>query len=332
MDQLMTSLLDLLGELEGRGIALMVGGGFGLYLKRLHLAGARERTLLDRLPEPRATNDLDLFLRAEVLADLDRTRAVADAIRHLGYVPVAEAKFLQWKRQIVVAGVVQEVKIDVLVGPLGEFGKCLKINKPRVRPKGSIEFHAHMVEEALDIEGHPVTLSVSGRRSTGEPHRGTVLVPAAFPYLMMKLHAFDDRKDDADRNQGRHHALDLYTIVGMMTETEYERARALGDAHGADKHVERARRIVRDHFGERTALGMLRLQEHKLFRDDFLVGEFMEVVGEIFRGVGVRQGSDSDGRYPVRPGEGPGTETAVGLFGSWHLSGSIAVDSELVFA
>jgi hypothetical protein len=69
MDQLTASLLDLLHELEGRGIPIMVGGGFGLYMKRLHLAGTGQRTLFDQLPEPRSTNDLDLFLRAEVLAD-----------------------------------------------------------------------------------------------------------------------------------------------------------------------------------------------------------------------------------------------------------------------
>jgi hypothetical protein len=31
---------------------------------------------------------------------------------------VAEAKFLQWKRDVLVGGVPQQVKIDVLVGPL----------------------------------------------------------------------------------------------------------------------------------------------------------------------------------------------------------------------
>jgi hypothetical protein len=99
MDQLTASLLDLLHELQGRGVSVMVGGGFGLYLKRRHLASTGERTLFDRLPEPRSTNDLDLFLRAEVIADLGRTREVAEAIRRLGYTAVEEAKFLQWKRR-----------------------------------------------------------------------------------------------------------------------------------------------------------------------------------------------------------------------------------------
>ena len=105
MDLLTGSLLDLLHELREYDLPLTVGGGFGLFLKRLHLARTGERTLFGELPAPRATNDLDLFVRAEVLADFSRTRELADAIRRLGYRPVEEAKFLQWKREIGVAGV-----------------------------------------------------------------------------------------------------------------------------------------------------------------------------------------------------------------------------------
>ncbi|MEX0714424.1 MAG: hypothetical protein WD278_18960 [Pirellulales bacterium] len=283
MDQLTASLLDLLHELEG-GVPIMVGGGFGLYLKRRHLAASGQRTLFDRLPEPRATNDLDLFLRVEVLADLRRTRIVAEAIRRLGYRVVEDAKFLQWKRHAVVGGVPQEVKIDILVGPLGEYRNKLHIKMPRVRPKGNIEFHAHAVEEAIHVEEEPIAVTVAGRRSTGEPHAGTVHIPQAFPYLMMKLYAFDDRKDDVDKDLGRHHALDLYTIVGMITEREYERAKELGAGHPANTPISRACAIVRDHFARATAVGVLRLREHMLFRQDFLVDEFLSILREIFPG------------------------------------------------
>jgi hypothetical protein len=282
MDPLTTSLLDLLHQLEGRGIPITVGGGFGLYLKRRHLDGVGRRTLSDRLPEPRSTNDLDLFLRTEVLVDLQRTREFAEAIRRLGYTVVEAAKFLQWKREVVVAGVPLEVKIDVLVGPLGDSRKKLNVNMPRVRPKGHIEFHAHAVEEAVGVEDRPVAVMITGVRSTGEPHTATVFIPQAFPYLMMKLHAFEDRKNKEQQDKARHHALDLYTIVGMMTEDEYECAKEMGVAHAGDEYVERARRIVRDQFAGRTAVGVLRLREHTLFRDDFLLDDFISVLAEIF--------------------------------------------------
>jgi hypothetical protein len=281
MDPLTTHLLDLLYELEESSIPLMIGGGFGLFLKRRHLDATGQRTLLASLPEPRATNDLDLFLRAEILSNLQRTREVRAAFVRLGYAPVDEARFLQWKREVVIAGVPRQVKIDVLVGPLGRHRSALKVSPPRVRPRGEIEFHAHTVEEAVLIEEHPVPVPVSGVRSNGAPHAGTVDVPDAFPYLVMKLHAFADRLTDANRDLGRHHALDLYTIVGMMTEPEYERARRWGAEHAQNPHVARAGAIVRDHFAADTSLGALRLREHVLFRSDFALDTFRDVLREL---------------------------------------------------
>ncbi len=282
MDQLLANLLDLLREFAVRGVPLMVGGGFGLYLKRMHLARTGERMLFAELPEVRSTNDIDMFIRAEVLANLSRTRETADAIKTLGYKVVEEAKYLQWKKPVTVAGVEQEVKIDVLVGPLGGYRAAMKLTPPRARPKGDIQFHAHMVEEALHIEDEPIGVAVEGRTSDGRPYSGEVYVPEAFPYLLMKLHAFSDRKDDANKDLGRHHALDVYTIVGMMTEREYERARAFGVGEREKEQVVRGREIVATDFSDVNAQGLLRMREHALARPDFRLGEFLSVLREIF--------------------------------------------------
>ncbi len=282
MDPLLASLLDLLREFDAQGVPLTVGGGFGLYLKRLHLAQTGERTLFSVLPAVRSTNDIDMFLRADVLADYTRTKEVADAVRRLGYSPVEKAKFLQWKRSMLIEGVSREVKLDVLVGPLGRHRESLKTSRPRARPKGRIEFHAHMVEEALHVEDHPTRVAIEGQASDGSFHRGTVLVPDAFPYLMMKLHAFRDRKEDSDKDLGRHHALDVYTIVGMMTEAEFERAGELGRLHQGDENVERTRTIVLEDFSSPTAMGVLRLREHTLSHADFQIEDLTSVLSEIF--------------------------------------------------
>ena len=69
MDPLTANLLDLLHELREHPVPLTIGGGFGLYLKRMRLDQTRERTLFSQLPMPRATNDLDLFVRADVLCN-----------------------------------------------------------------------------------------------------------------------------------------------------------------------------------------------------------------------------------------------------------------------
>ncbi|MEZ5951963.1 MAG: hypothetical protein R3C12_22805 [Planctomycetaceae bacterium] len=53
-------------------IPLIIGGGFGLYLRQEQLRQSGERTLLQQLPEPRATNDIDLFVRMEILVSAER--------------------------------------------------------------------------------------------------------------------------------------------------------------------------------------------------------------------------------------------------------------------
>ena len=61
-DELRTALVDLLHELDPAGIKLMLGGGYGLFLKQEHLAREGTRTLIppQGWPEARATNDIDL--------------------------------------------------------------------------------------------------------------------------------------------------------------------------------------------------------------------------------------------------------------------------------
>jgi hypothetical protein len=284
MDPLATSLLDLLYELRDRNIPLLIGGGFGLYLKRDHLMQRGERRLLDRLPVTRSTNDIDLFLMVEVLADLERAQIIAEALAKLDYSALENAKFFQWRRAISFSGVPQEIRLDLLVGPIDQFKDRLKVKEHRVRPKGEVQLHAYLTEEAVEIEAEPIRITLAGRRSNGDRYEGTVLVPRAFPYLMMKLHAFDDRKNDVRKDVGRHHALDLYTIVGLMTEPEYEEALKSGDVHrdSGDPHVAKARQIVIDSFSELSAPGMIRLREHPLYRNDFELPAFMEVLREIF--------------------------------------------------
>jgi len=91
MDPLLTSLLDLLYELRDQDVPLTVGGGFGLFLKRRHLVEQGMRTLFAELPEPRATNDIDIFLRVDLLTDKSRTESLVRAVQSLGYVPVEQA-------------------------------------------------------------------------------------------------------------------------------------------------------------------------------------------------------------------------------------------------
>lgn len=95
MDPLRICLLDLLYELRDKNIPLTIGGGYGLFLKRQHLAEHRERTLFVELPEPRSTNDIDVFLRTDLLTDRASMTALVEAIARLGYAPVEEARYFR---------------------------------------------------------------------------------------------------------------------------------------------------------------------------------------------------------------------------------------------
>jgi hypothetical protein len=181
MDPLRTSLVDLLDELRDHDLRLIVGGGFGLFLKRQHLAALGDRTLFDRLPSPRATNDIDLFLRAEVLADPAQAKVLAQAIHRLGYEAVPGAEFYQWKRSIDGGGEAREVKLDLFVGPLGPHRARLQVDARRARPRGErVGLHAHPAEEALGVEETPLAVAVEGVRWTSDSHRGTAYVPRAY--------------------------------------------------------------------------------------------------------------------------------------------------------
>lgn len=287
LDVLESSLLDLLFELEGTAIPLIIGGGFGLWLKRRYI-GEGTRTMLNVLPGVRSTNDLDLFLRAEMVADLGRMKSVRETLDRLGYRPVEEAKYMQWVRDITRAEVVQEVKVDLLMGPPGPYTARLKINGPRVRPKGDsgLCLHAHLTPEAVGVEEGPVAVPLTGPRSTGEHFSGTVYLPQVMPYLIMKLFTFRDRKYDAGprKDMGRHHAMDLYAIVAMTTEPEYEAALAWRDSHWSEAIVREAAEIVRSDFAGPESVGTLRLREHALYRPGMEVEKFLSVLAELFPG------------------------------------------------
>ena len=279
-DPLTATLLDLARALDPAKIPLTVGGGFGLYLKQEHLRQTGERTLLTELPAPRATNDIDLFLRVDVLVNLGAMQQVASVLDALGFEAVESGRFFQWVRPLPDG---HEVKLDLLVGPLGDFRSQLKTDKPpRVRPKGKLRLHAHTTEEAIEIDTRSANFTLAGNCTDGAPYSTQIYVPQAFTYLMMKLFAFDDRKQDQSRDVGRHHAMDLYRIVAIMTEAEYDETLSLSRKHADDSRVARAREIVATDFGSQTDLGVLRYREHNLYRASLQTAEFMKTLSEVF--------------------------------------------------
>lgn len=118
---LQMSLLDLLHAVKGSDLKLIIGGGFGIYLKTDHVRRSGVRTLLREWPEPRATNDIDLFLRPELLIDPGRLKPLVDAISSLKYDVVPGAERYQFFKPAKGGTKAGGIKLDILTGPQQRF-------------------------------------------------------------------------------------------------------------------------------------------------------------------------------------------------------------------
>jgi hypothetical protein len=243
----------------GESVPPIVAGGYGLYLKQHSILHSGTRTLLrpELLPDNRTTHDIDLFLRAEVVVSASRMMSVRRALDRLGFAAVPGSEYLQFAKAVEPVG---SIKIDFLVGPLGDLfdPKLVKRDDRRVRPKAFGGLHAHPLDEAIAVEEHTSAVPLG---DTGV----SVEVPQPFTYLLMKLLAFRDRCHDERKDMARHHALDIYRIIAMITPEEDSVIRALAATHLDHPKVVEARRVVGERFAAQDSLGILRLREHQLF-------------------------------------------------------------------
>lgn len=273
-DDLRKALNDLIRALSANGIRVFLGGGYGLFLKQLHLMETGERTFLpvDTWPRPRGTPDMDIFLPTEIVVDLPNMVRFREILDKLDYEPDPNAKYMHFDKTV--AG--GTVRVELLTGPIdSQLRNKVKINGPRVRPKGQVELHAYLTHEAVAIEVEPLTLPLDDGLS--------VLIPNAFTFLLMKLHACYDRLDDEDKQLGRHHALDVYRVIAMLTDAEMETFRKLRREQRDIPAVNRAAEIVEEIFAEATSRGVLRMREHDLAIREMQVERMLELLHDLFR-------------------------------------------------
>lgn len=98
----------------------------------------------------------------------------------------------------------------------------------------------------------------------------------------MKLFAFRDRLEDANKEFGRHHALDLYMILATTTEQEWKTALGMRDQHDGEPVIKQARQLVSEYFSTLERLGMIRLRESPYYRTQMQLEEFMSALLEMF--------------------------------------------------
>ena len=293
MDTLVTALLDLSEELPEFPTPMLIGGGFGLYLKQRHME--ERQPLIETLipgelwPPARATQDVDLLLPTEVIVSLEYMRSIRTALDRLGYKP--DVEFFQFSKQTPRGS----VKIDLLTCDVpAEHVEKVKLSPPRVRPGGNVQLHAYLTKEALALSLSPFELTLRGQRSDGGLAELVVHIPNPFTYLLMKLHALRDRIKDESKNLGAHHALDIYRIVSMLTREEYALVRKLSTGYDNSEAVVAASTIVRNAFKNLEGIGLLRLRqgamEAGLQWSEVRSDDFVLVLGELFPPSRVREG------------------------------------------
>lgn len=284
-DLLRTSLLDLYNTLGSAARGILLGGGYGLYLKQVHLAHAGQRTLVQTQfwPSPRATQDLDLILSAELVADPESMGTIRAALDKLGYQVVAGAQYMQFTRTIATG---QKVKIDLLTAQLDVLQEVAAIHADdrRARPIASNRpsLHAHPTDGALLLMESPLFIRIAGALSDGSSYAAQVAVPHPFPYLLMKLTAYRDRHNDVDKDLGRHHSLDVFRIVAMLTESERDQIRERLRRLAGNAQVQSCRQLVCTDFASSTASGVLAMRQHPLWQNNEQLPVFIEVLKELF--------------------------------------------------
>jgi hypothetical protein len=283
MIDLNTALLDLLHEIRGSEIRLVICGGFGIYLRTEHVRRVDARTLFREWPEPRSTNDLDLFLRPELLIEPAKLEPFAQAISRLGYRVVRGAEKYQFVRPGPGGADAGSIKIDILTGPQSCFtGTRVKADARRAQPNPSVGVHAHPMNEVPMFEEGLLARTLYGPLSTGELWQAEVFLPQPYTFLIMKLFAFRDRVHDANKEFGRYHALDMYTILATTMESEWDFALELSRRYRGDPYMIEAGQLISDHFSALDRLGMIRLRESPYYRPELRLSEFMSALKELF--------------------------------------------------
>jgi len=109
----------------------------------------------------------------------------------------------------------------------------------------------------------------------GGDERVKVHIPNALTFCLMKLGALNDRAGDEDKSYGRHHALDLYRCIGMLTTREDEAAARIRSRHAGHESLRIGRERARALFAGVDGIGRLRMMEHELLPPEADVDRFV---------------------------------------------------------
>lgn len=280
-DVLLEHLLELERELQKHDIQIIVGGGLSLYLRQTYRPASSPRYPIN--VETRSTDDIDLFLSSEIIVNRDKVEGIKSSLKKLNYQVVPEAKNFQFSKKVTLLGQDRTVKVDILSAPpKAKDLQEVEIHKPRIKPKGISDFHAYLTQEAFGIEMGVMEIMVEGQKFH---------IPSAYNYLILKLNAFEDRKErnDAASDYGRYHAYDIFATVTRMDEEDWKEAKTHFLAHQEQDYLKKTCQIQQSCFAKISDIGLIRLQENIHYQNrksefDPYLDPFIQDMNDLFRG------------------------------------------------
>lgn len=262
LDLLTRELLLLKAHLPNT--PFLVGGGMGLYLRSMYHYGNRS----PRYPRPvptRSTQDIDVILSADLIVSAEHMDQIRDVLDELGY--DATTEYFQFKR--IIGDESHTVEVDLIAAPPHpQQEEQVKIGRVRIRPHKSEKIHARLSEEsyAIDRGALSIDLSEPAQKHGIDMENPTVDIPSSFNYLILKLHAFSDRKDDQQADQGRHHAMDIFTTVTDMSKMDWQNAEQHFEDECDKPYLQEAINIQQQYFAKKNDLGIIRIRENGTYK------------------------------------------------------------------
>lgn len=261
-DYLLKALFELAKELSKFNIPLIIGGGLSLYLRTIYSSKVRSPRYPKRT-EQRVTKDIDIFLSSDIIVDSAKVQHIRDSLAKLNYLP--RTKYFQFYKEIDLNYSKREILIDILSAPPDENKKeNISIKKPRIKHNDVKNFHAYLVNEALGINYNPI--KVDELSKTSNESVNNLYIISSFNYIILKLHAFEDRKVDATVDFGRHHAYDIFATICDMDEVDWENAKNHFNDERNKNYIQESILIIKTYFSSSTDLGIIRLKENELYK------------------------------------------------------------------
>jgi hypothetical protein len=248
---------------------------------------AQRKGLFDPLPLPdaRATEDIDAFLSLDIFA-LPMRASFRGALTRLGYTP--RTHYYQFQKSTA-SNPSFTVLLDLLA-PL-DVRDGIKTKPPRIGPVDNQDsppeqrLHAHVTPEAFAIEHGCQELALVGQTPDGHEFNGVVHIPHPFASLCMKIKAAHDHErtpieQRLPRKRGEKHAPDVYLLMAMLNETEFDQVAAYVQRFRAHPQFIEIQQAARALFETPNHPGCRTIENN--IRDALDLGKFCAAMGELF--------------------------------------------------